>query len=58
MDDVAAAVKCNVVEVTTFGLVQLSNNSPSLQINAFTVPAGEGFTLSLATGTTVNMRKP
>ena len=41
------------------GLVDVSTavQCTTVNINSFTVPAGQGFSLSLLAGTTVNMRK-
>lgn len=35
--------------------VSAASSCTTVNINGFTVPAGEGFTLSLASGTTVNL---
>ncbi|KAH8119324.1 endo-polygalacturonase PG1 [Phellopilus nigrolimitatus] len=49
-----AATDCTAT-ISSLSDVSGAKDCTTVNINGFTVPAGEGFTLSLATGTTVNL---
>lgn len=50
----SAATACTAT-INSLSDVSAAASCTTVNINGFTVPAGEGFTLSLATGTTVNL---
>ena len=51
-----AASDCTAT-INSLDDVSAAKECTTVNINGFTVPAGEGFTLSLAQGTTVNLSK-
>ncbi|THH01440.1 hypothetical protein EW145_g6915 [Phellinidium pouzarii] len=53
----AATTPCTAT-ISSLSDVDAAKDCTTVNINGFTVPAGEGFTLSLATGSTVNLRWP